>query len=94
MIPKPEEIADCLIPQLTLASDTLLRFLATQGAISSVIDRMIAGITFSARKYDDYTQNFTAEHKDGCVVNLGCGLDTRFRRVATSCNFLISIFRK
>jgi O-methyltransferase involved in polyketide biosynthesis len=34
-----------------------------------------------ARQYDRYTLQFMAEHPGCTVVNLGCGLDTRFWRV-------------
>ncbi|MFN2195726.1 MAG: class I SAM-dependent methyltransferase [Anaerolineales bacterium] len=34
-----------------------------------------------AKKIDQYTQDFLQEHPDGVVVQLGCGLDSRFLRV-------------
>jgi O-methyltransferase involved in polyketide biosynthesis len=34
-----------------------------------------------AKKLDAATRNFMAEHPDGVVLQLGCGLDTRFLRV-------------
>jgi O-methyltransferase involved in polyketide biosynthesis len=33
------------------------------------------------RQFDRYTRAFLAEHPDGRVVQIGCGLDTRFERV-------------
>jgi len=40
------------------------------------------------RKYDEYALNFFEKHLDGVIVNIGCGLDTRFFRVDNSrCRF-------
>ena len=34
------------------------------------------------RKFDRYAQDFLTRHPDGVVVHIGCGLDSRFERVA------------
>jgi O-methyltransferase involved in polyketide biosynthesis len=34
------------------------------------------------RQFDRYTMDFLKRHPDGVVVHIGCGLDTRFERVA------------
>lgn len=34
-----------------------------------------------ARRFDHYTRSFLAVHPDGLVVDIGCGLDTRFDRL-------------
>ncbi len=78
--PQAEAIADRLAPVLTPAPDSLLR-LFTEGTIFAVLDMMIAGIALRARKYDECTRNFAKQHLGGCVINLGCGLDTRFWRI-------------
>ena len=39
-------------------------------------------IALRARKYDDYTRRFLEENKNGLVVSLGCGFDTRYWRVS------------
>ncbi len=34
-----------------------------------------------ARRFDDYARDFMDHHRDGVIVNLGCGFDTRFHRI-------------
>jgi O-methyltransferase involved in polyketide biosynthesis len=34
-----------------------------------------------ARQYDEWLREFLAAHRDACVLNLGCGLDTRVSRI-------------
>jgi len=34
-----------------------------------------------ARRFDQYARRFLAKHPDGIVVEIGCGLDTRFERL-------------
>ncbi|MBN1375558.1 MAG: class I SAM-dependent methyltransferase, partial [Dehalococcoidia bacterium] len=43
--------------------------------------KLVIFITLRARQFDEYTQDFLGAHPDGVVVNLGCGLDTRFWRI-------------
>lgn len=43
--------------------------------------RTLAGAMLRARMFDRYVEEFLAEHPQGTVVELGCGLDTRFDRV-------------
>jgi methyltransferase (TIGR00027 family) len=38
-------------------------------------------IALRARKYDDYTRRFLEDNKNGMVVSLGCGFDTRYWRI-------------
>ena len=38
-------------------------------------------IVMRARQFDTYARDFLARHPDGLVVDLGCGLDTRFDRL-------------
>lgn len=78
--PKAEAIADRLAPVLAMASDALLRLL-TQSTMFALCDMMIAGIALRACKYDEFARNYAARHRGCCVVNLGCGLDTRFWRI-------------
>ncbi len=33
------------------------------------------------REFDRLARAFLAEHPDGVIVDLGCGLDTRFERI-------------
>ncbi|MEM6452126.1 MAG: class I SAM-dependent methyltransferase [Cyanobacteria bacterium P01_D01_bin.105] len=41
----------------------------------------LAGATFRTRMYDQDVQSFLAEHPTGTVVEIGCGLNTRFERL-------------
>jgi O-methyltransferase involved in polyketide biosynthesis len=38
-------------------------------------------IIMRMRKFDNYVRTFLARNRDGIVVHIGCGLDTRFERV-------------
>jgi O-methyltransferase involved in polyketide biosynthesis len=38
-------------------------------------------IPLRSRQYDAYARDFLNDHPDGVVVNIGCGMDTRFFRV-------------
>ncbi|MGW0733504.1 class I SAM-dependent methyltransferase [Streptomyces sp. NPDC002851] len=39
------------------------------------------GVSFRSLLYDHWVRRFLAEHPDGTVVEIGCGLNTRFERV-------------
>ena len=43
--------------------------------------RSLKGAMLRARMFDRYVEEFVAAHPDGTVVEIGCGLDTRFERV-------------
>ena len=43
--------------------------------------RSAAGAMLRARMFDRYVEDFLAAHPGGTVVEIGCGLDTRFERV-------------
>ncbi len=75
--PQAEAIAEKLTPLLAQSDRKVLRKLA-QGKLDA---RLVVHIALRARKYDAYTRDFLAQHPDGIVVNMGCGLDTRFHRV-------------
>ena len=42
---------------------------------------MLTGIAVRTRILDDYTKDFLDKYPDGLIVNIGCGLDTRFFRL-------------
>lgn len=44
-------------------------------------NEMLAGIAVRTRILDDYTKEYFGKYPDGTVVNIGCGLDTRFLRL-------------
>lgn len=41
---------------------------------------VVSGTALRARKIDDRVRAFCAQHPDGIVLDLGCGLDTRMLR--------------
>ncbi|GAA4679579.1 class I SAM-dependent methyltransferase [Gordonia humi] len=41
----------------------------------------LGGSVLRAAIFDEYVRDFLREHPDGTVVDLGCGLSTRFRRL-------------
>ncbi len=43
--------------------------------------RLNVHIALRSKKYDDEAREFLAKHPDGIIVNIGCGLDTRFFRI-------------
>ncbi len=47
----------------------------------SIDPRLSVHIPLRANKYDEYTRVFLRNHPEGVVVNMGCGMDTRFFRV-------------
>lgn len=49
--------------------------------LRSVDPRLVIHIPLRSRKYDEYARDFLERFPDGVVVNLGCGMDTRFFRV-------------
>lgn len=75
--PRAEAIAARLSPLLAESPDPFLRRLA-RGRLPG---NLVVHIALRARKYDDYARDFACRHPGGTVVNLGCGLDTRFWRI-------------
>lgn len=49
-----------------------------QGRIPPMV---VVTMALRARRMDAYARDFLARHPDGVIVNLGCGLDTRFHRL-------------
>ena len=41
----------------------------------------VVRIAISAKRYDEYVVEFLKSSPDGVVVNIGCGLDSRFSRI-------------
>jgi len=42
--------------------------------------KMIVHIAIRAKKYDQYAKDFLSHNPDGVIVNIGCGMDSRFER--------------
>jgi methyltransferase (TIGR00027 family) len=75
--PKSVEITTELNKTLSLSDQPLDRIL-----VSSRLDkRLVVHIALRAKKYDDYARDFLEKYPDGVVVNIGCGLDSRFLRI-------------
>jgi O-methyltransferase involved in polyketide biosynthesis len=75
--PKSVEIMNELNKMLSPADHTLDRIL-----VAGTLDkRLVVHIAIRAKKYDDYARNFLQRFPEGVVVNIGCGLDSRFLRI-------------
>jgi methyltransferase (TIGR00027 family) len=75
--PQAEALAARLAPRLAHSPSRLLRDLAR----GRVRPDLVAQFALRARKYDRYARDFVRRQPGGCLVNLGCGLDTRFWRI-------------
>lgn len=75
--PQAVAIAEKLTPILA-QSDKKMHRRPVKGKLDS---RLVVHIALRARRYDAYTRDFWAQHPEGIVVNVGCGLDARFHRV-------------
>jgi O-methyltransferase involved in polyketide biosynthesis len=74
---KSVEIAAELDKTLSRSSQPLARAL-----VSRMLDKnLVIHIAVRAKKYDSYVREFLDRFPDGVVVNIGCGLDSRFLRV-------------
>jgi O-methyltransferase involved in polyketide biosynthesis len=50
--------------------------------VAGTLDKnLVIHIAIRAKKYDTYVREFLARYPDGIVVNIGCGLDSRFLRI-------------
>jgi methyltransferase (TIGR00027 family) len=74
---KALEIAKQLNPILTESSSASLRNLA-KGKIKK---ELVVHINLRAKKYDEYARTFLAQNPKGVIVNIGCGMDSRFHRI-------------
>lgn len=75
--PKAVEITSALNRQMIESPDRMYRELG-QGKLDR---KLIVFITLRAKRYDDYSNEFLKRSPAGTVVNLGCGLDTRYWRI-------------
>jgi methyltransferase (TIGR00027 family) len=74
---KAVEVSRQLNPVFANSSSRLLRDLA-KGKIRK---ELVVHINLRAKKYDEYARSFLMENPDGVIVNIGCGLDSRFQRI-------------
>jgi methyltransferase (TIGR00027 family) len=74
---KAVEVARQLNPLLANSPHQWLRNLA----MGKVKKELVVHINLRARRYDEYAVSFLREHPDGILVNIGCGMDSRFQRI-------------
>lgn len=75
--PKSVEITTELNKTLSLSDNTL-----DMALVNGTLDRrLVVHIAIRAKKYDDYVRDFLQRFPEGVVVNIGCGLDSRFLRI-------------
>jgi len=74
---KAIEIIQKLNQELSKSKNKLLKRLS-KGKLNR---NLITHISIRAKKYDEYVRNFLSQSPNGVVVNIGCGLDTRFWRI-------------
>jgi methyltransferase (TIGR00027 family) len=75
--PKAVAIARELDRRLAGSDNPLHKDLAG-GALSPYL---VVHVALRAKRYDDYVREFLAGSPGGVVVNIGCGLDSRFQRI-------------
>ncbi len=75
--PEAEKIASRLDPVLEQSQDQLLRSLAQRKLRS----QLVVHIALRAAKYDEYARQFLYQNPKAAIVDIGCGMDTRFFRV-------------
>lgn len=75
--PLAVEITDKLTPELSESDNKLYQSLAK----GKVEKKLVVHVAMRAKRYDDYARNFLERSHNGIVVNIGCGLDTRFHRI-------------
>jgi methyltransferase (TIGR00027 family) len=74
---KAVEITKRLNPRLATSPNHMLRALAN----GKVHKQLSVHLALRTSKYDAYTRQFLTRDAEGSVVNIGCGMDTRFYRV-------------
>jgi methyltransferase (TIGR00027 family) len=75
--PKAVEITSALNEQMIESPDRMYRELG-QGKLDN---KLVVFIALRAKKFDEYSSEFLKQSPTGTIVNLGCGLDTRFWRI-------------
>lgn len=75
--PKAVEVKKQL-DKMFSGSDNRLERSLFEGKINKNLSIHIA---IRAKKYDEYAEEFLKRSPDGVIVNIGCGLDSRFHRI-------------
>ena len=74
---KAEEIIQALDPILKTRESKMARQLTER----KLDPKLVTHLALRAEKYDRTAKQFLAQHPGASIVNLGCGLDTRFFRI-------------
>lgn len=76
-----DEKAEEIVRRLDLILENRGTKMARQLITRKIDPRLVVHLTLRAEKYDRYTKSFLKKQPDATVVNIGCGLDSRFSRV-------------
>jgi methyltransferase (TIGR00027 family) len=74
---KAEEMVQQLDPILQKRKTNIARQLLNR----AIDPKLVVHISLRSEKYDRYAKEFLKNHLGGTIINLGCGLDTRFHRI-------------
>lgn len=74
---KAVEVSRKLNPMLQRSSNRMLQNMA-KGQLN---EKLVVHINLRAKKYDEYARSFLKANPGGIIVNIGCGMDSRFQRV-------------
>lgn len=76
-----DAMAEALVEKLDVLIAAQDDKMARQLKQRTVDPRLTIHLPLRARKYDKYARKFLEKHPEGVIVNIGCGLDTRFFRI-------------
>ena len=75
--PKAVEMIEIIKKEIT-GSDNPIHRKILKGSYNS---KLAVTMALRSRRFDRYVTDFLSEYPGGTVINLGCGLDTRFYRI-------------
>jgi methyltransferase (TIGR00027 family) len=76
-----DEMAESLIARIDPILQRQEGKMAKQLHERTTDPRLNVHIALRSKKFDDYALEYLTSHPDGIIVNIGCGLDTRFFRI-------------
>jgi methyltransferase (TIGR00027 family) len=75
--PSAERLVDEIDRQIAGSEDSFLKMLYEK----DIDPKLVVHAALRADKYDRYAQEFLSRYPGGVIVNMGCGMDTRFQRI-------------
>lgn len=75
--PKAVEITNELNKILSESKNNLYRNLIR----SKLNKQLVIHVAIRAKQYDKYVRDFLKKYQEGVIINIGCGLDSRFLRI-------------